>query len=120
MTTEEQRKWLKNQMHGFELVKNKENKKDLKEEIVHKYSNKTKGHLRESVIISGIPYFIRYGRNVEKDKDYVLCEPKIEEGIKTLRPPYEVECPYTPYEFRTHEEPNQYLQRAKNETLDSI
>jgi hypothetical protein len=31
-----------------------------------------------------------------------------------------VECPYTPYEFKTHEEPNQYLQRAKNETLDSI
>jgi hypothetical protein len=120
MTTEEQTKWVKTQMHGFEIVKNKENKKDLKEEIVYKYSNKTKGHLRESVIISGLPYFIRYGQNVEKNKDYVLCEPKIEEGIKTLRPPYEVECPFIPYEFKTAEVPNQYLQRAKQETVDSI
>jgi hypothetical protein len=120
MTTEEQRKWVKTQMHGFEIIINKENKKDLKEEIVYKYSNKTKGYLRESVIISGIPYFIRYGQNVKKDKDYLLCEPKIEEGIKTLRPPYEVECPYTPYEFASNEEPNQYLQRALKETPDTL
>lgn len=47
----EQKEWLKQKLHSEKIIK-KEIKADIKpEEVVHKYSNKTKGQLRESVII---------------------------------------------------------------------
>jgi hypothetical protein len=36
-----------------------------------------------------------------------------------LRPPNREEYPYTPYEF-TNKELDEYLSRAKNETIDSL
>jgi hypothetical protein len=55
--TKEQKNWIKKHMDGVEILRNnsKEEKKKL-EEIVHKYSNKNKGPLQESVIIKGISY----------------------------------------------------------------
>ena len=90
------------------------------EEIVHKYSAKGQGPLREAVIIAGIPCFIKQSF-IEKREGYVITnEPYIEEATKKLRPPFAEECPYLPYDFKTTEEPNRYLRRAKLETIDTL
>src|SRR5687768_13997865 len=111
----EQQKWVKDQMHGTKVVK-KENKSDFKEEIVYKYSNKGKGQLKESVIIEGKPYFLKYSDT----GDCLLVEPHIDEETRRLRPPYEEEYPYEPYIFGNALELPNYLYRAKKETIHSL
>jgi hypothetical protein len=115
MTTEEQDKWVKGQMNGKEIVQNKSETK-LKEEIVHKYSNKGKGQLREAIIMDGEPFFLRYSE--EKGLLYVLTY--IEEKKRKLRPPHLEECPYEPYEFTAQSLNHYYLPLAKKETIDSL
>jgi hypothetical protein len=111
----EQQKWVKEQMHGIKVVK-KENVKDLREEIVYKYSNKGKGQLKESVIIEGKSYFLKYSET----KDCLMIEPYIDEETRRLRPPYEEEYPYEPYVFDDVRELDYYLQRAKKATIHSL
>jgi hypothetical protein len=111
MTTEQQRTNSKGNGNG-------NNKKP--EELIHKYSGRGQAPLREAVIIAGIPYFIRKSFFEKRNEDVITVEPYIEEATKKLRPPFAEECPYIPYEFETVEEPNQYLQRAKRETIDTL
>jgi hypothetical protein len=117
MTTEEQRA-KSNKAKG----KDNGNGKDKKpEEIVHKYSSKGQAPLREAAIIAGIPYFIRIKVLEKRNEDAITVEPYIEEATKKLRPPFAEECPYVyPYEFKTMEEPNRYLRRAKGESIDTL
>jgi hypothetical protein len=90
-----------------------------KEEIVYKFSNKGQGQLREAAIIEGKPYFIKYFHN--EDKNFIQVEPKIIDVTPVLRPPLGQEYPNNnPYEFKTVDEPQIYLQRALTETPDSI
>lgn len=96
------------------------NKNTKSEEVVYKYSSKGVGILRESATITGIPYYIKKSFNERLGHDVITIEAKIEEKTKIFRPPFEEECPFIPYEFKTAEEPNQYLQRAKQETIDSM
>jgi hypothetical protein len=125
---EEQKKWLAEKMGPRKVgsgSKSKTNsrangKGEKQEETVYKYSGKGQAQLRESVIIAGIPYFIKKTHIEKRNEEIITVEPYIEEAIKTLRPPFREECPYIPYEFKSPEEPNLYLQRAKRETIDSI
>src|SRR6476469_5795546 len=87
------------------------------EEIVHKYSSKGQGPLREAGFIGGLPYLIKKSYIEKRNEDVITVDPYIEEATKKLRPPFVEECPYIPYEFNTADEPNHYLQRAKNETI---
>ena len=101
--------------------RDKDNGKPKKsEEIVHKYSAKGQGPLREAVIIAGIPYFIKRSFIEKRDEYVITTEPYIEEATKKLRPPFVEECPYVPYDFKTTEEPNRYSRRAKLETIDTL
>lgn len=118
MTSQEQKDWVKKQMHGMDVVKNGE--KRPKEEIVHKYSNKGQGQLSEACIIEGKPYFIAYTVNEQKRKDFIVSPPLIQEDIRVLKPPHKEQYPYEPYEFKSINEPNYYLQKAKQETVDSL
>src|SRR4029079_3739848 len=100
-------------------MNNQQSKEDTKpkEEIVYKFSNKGQGQLREAGIIEGKPYFIRYNR----EKGFIQIEPKIIDVTPILRPPLSQEYPNNnPYEFKTNDEPQRYLQRALKETPDSI
>jgi hypothetical protein len=121
MTNNEQKKWVKDQMHGVEIVRKNEPKM-LNEEITYKYSNKGKSQLRESVIIEGIPYFLKYQFNNENQnqKRFTQVEPIIEEETRSLRPPHQEEYPYEPYDFRDTGQPQYYLNKALKETIDSI
>jgi hypothetical protein len=87
-----------------------------KEEFVYKYSNRGQGQLREAVNIEGKPYFLKYNQ----DKGFIQIEPKINDITPSLRPPLLQEYPYNPYEFKTADEPQKYLQRALKETPDSL
>jgi hypothetical protein len=90
-----------------------------KEEIVYKFSKKGQGQLREAAIIECKPYFIKYF--CDGDRRFVQVEPKIIDVNPILRPPLAQEYPNNnPYEFKTTEEPQRYLQRALKETPDSL
>ena len=115
MTTQEQKDWVKGQMHGREVLSTKQSK-ETKEEMVHKYSIKGKGQLREAVIIEGNPYFLKYS----EAKDSLRVEYFIDEETRRLRPPHAEEYPYDPYIFTDVREPNYFLQRAKKENIDSL
>ena len=85
-----------------------------KEEIVYKYS---KGQLREAAIIEGKSYFMKYNQ----EKGFIQVEPKIMDVTPVLRPPLAQEYPNNnPYEFKTLDEPQRYLQRALKETPDTL
>jgi hypothetical protein len=76
-----------------------------------KYS-KNRKELHEAVIISGLPYFIKYNGH---DGKLVAVE-RVEEPGRILRPPNAEEYPYIPYEFATVDELEDYLKRAKDKT----
>ena len=118
--TDEQLNWINKQMGSRKVVKNGNGKEKKHEEIVHKYSSKGDGILRESAHIVSVPYFIKKSFIEKRDEYVITLDPYIEENTKTLRPPFKQECPYIPYEFTTNAEANQYLQRAMKETPDSL
>jgi hypothetical protein len=82
----------------------------------YKFSKIGKGDLYESVILGGIPVFLRYDEANEKIVPYQ----SIEEGTRILRPPILEEYPYAPYEFDSLEELDEYLGYAKKQFIDSL
>jgi hypothetical protein len=125
---EEQKQWMKD--HKFssskENTKNTKNdngngnEKKKKEEIVYKYSNKGKGELRESIILKDMPTFVQYAFIEESEKHFTKLAPVIEEQSRIIMPPHPEDYPYDPYEFRDLGEPQYYLNRALNHSIDSI
>ena len=113
--TNEQKKWVKNQMHGREVAANNGGTKN-KEVVVNKYSNKGKGQLKEAVIMDGEPYFLKYS----EEKGLLYVEPCIDEKTRKLRPPHLEEYPYEPYGFTSQSLNSYYLPLAKKETIDSL
>jgi hypothetical protein len=91
-----------------------------KEEIVYKFSNKGFGQLKEAAIVEGKPYFLRYHCDEEKDKRFIQWQEKITDITPILRPPLREEYAYDPYEFKTVDEPQKYLQLALHETPDTL
>ncbi|HJR85005.1 MAG TPA: hypothetical protein VJ772_06505 [Nitrososphaeraceae archaeon] len=88
-----------------------------KEEIIYKFSNNGHSQLREAAIIEGKPYFLKYNQQ----KGFIQTEPKIIDVSPQLRPPLAKEYPNSnPYEFKTVDQPQVYLQRALKETPDSL
>ena len=126
MITEEQKQWQRN--HKFPKVKEKgknsnldsQNENKKKEEIAYKYSNKGKGELRESIILEGKPTFIKHRFIDESGKHFTELEPIIQECTRIIRSPHLEEYPYEPYEFSDVGEPQYYLNRTINESIDSI
>jgi hypothetical protein len=81
-----------------------------------KYSKLGKGDLYESVILGGIPTFLRYDEKNNK----IMSFQSIGEETRILRPPSLEEYPYTPYEFASLEELEKYLEYAKKQPIDSL
>jgi hypothetical protein len=92
---------------------------DKKEETVYKYSKNGKGELHEAVIIEGKPYFLKY-HTKEDGTNFFQSPLYIQEETRRLLPPHIEEYPYDPYIFNSLGEPNQYLQIAKNESIDTL
>jgi hypothetical protein len=106
---------------GPKKEKNKDNDKvKAREEkplpVFPTYKYSKLGLLHESVIVGGLPLFIKY--------DFASCKfvsvERIEENSRVLRPPNYEEYPYRPYEFINAVELSEYVKRARNETIDSL
>jgi hypothetical protein len=82
--------------------------------VTYKYSQLGRGELKEAVLISDLPSFIKYKRET---KEFEL-EEKIEEKNRILRPPEREEYPYLPYEFSSLEEINRYKDKILHENID--
>lgn len=98
--------------------KNKSTTEEKKKLAVptYKYSKLGKGDLYESVILGGIPTFLRYDESNKKIVPYQ----SIEEETRILRPPSSEEYPYLPYEFDGLEELEEILEDARKQTKDSL
>lgn len=81
---------------------------------VYKYSNRLRGDINESIILSGMPVFVNYVN------DKIGIVNLIPEKSRTLRPVAEEEYPYEPYRFKDAAEIKDYIERALNETPDSL
>jgi hypothetical protein len=79
----------------------------------YKYS---RPFLHEAIILGGIPKFISYGSR----EDRKLTFDDIKEPGRVLVPPRREDYPYTPYEFKDEQELQEYLRRAKAETIDTL
>jgi hypothetical protein len=98
--------------------KNKNKYKDREEKSLlafptYKYS---KPGLHESVIVGGLPFFIKY----DAENAEIIVVENIKENSRVLRPPNYEEYPYRPYEFVDIVELSEYVRRAKNEAIDSL
>ncbi|MFZ0224117.1 MAG: hypothetical protein WAM42_20745, partial [Candidatus Nitrosopolaris sp.] len=91
--------------------KSSKNKRNF---MAYKYSNRKKGDLHEAVILSGKPAFLKCENGLIKEVD------RIEEDIRIINPPHVENYPYEPYEFKDMDEVLCYVERARNETIDSL
>jgi hypothetical protein len=94
----------------------KGNEKEKHPIPIYKYSQLGKGDLYESIILGGVPVFIRY--DTENNKLVPLRD--IEEETRILRPPSIEEYSYTPYEFVSIEELCYYVEKVKKQTIDTL
>jgi hypothetical protein len=91
--------------------KDEENKHSI---VAHKYSNDRKGPLYESVILGGLPMFIKY------EDGQVKVVPHIEEPSRIIRPPRKEDCPYLPYEFASLEEVQKFADASRIKSIESF
>jgi hypothetical protein len=91
--------------------KDEENKHSI---VAHKYSNDRKGPLYESVILGGLPMFIKY------EDGQVKVVPHIEEPSRIIRPPRKQDCPYLPYEFASLEEVQKFADESRIKSIESF
>jgi Domain of unknown function (DUF4326) len=81
-----------------------------------KYSNDGKMELHESVIIANFPKFLYY----DSQNHVMKYADVIDEGTRIITPCHKESYPYTPYEFADMNEVNAYVERARNENIDSL
>jgi hypothetical protein len=87
-----------------------------KEITIYKYSQLGKGQLHEAILVKGLPYFVKYD-NISQTHELVENIPEI---YRVLRPPKSEEYPYIPYSFKSLEELEFYIQKAKQITKDEL
>ena len=88
--------------------------KKKREFMVYKYSNRKKGDLHEAIILSSKPAFVKWENGLIKVID------RVEEDIRIINPPHVENYPYEPYEFKDIDEVLSYVEKARNETIDSL
>jgi len=89
---------------------------DKKRELpTYKYSKMGKGDLHESIILDGVPLFIKY----DFENQQIKIVGRIEQETRILIPPSHEEYPYIPYEF-TKQEFDNYVKLARTESIDTL
>ncbi|MDQ6862326.1 MAG: hypothetical protein M3044_00735 [Thermoproteota archaeon] len=95
-------------------------KKKRPEYLAYKYSNRKKGDLHEAIILGGKPAFLVFSYDAKNiAKTFASCEYILEE-TRIIIPPDLESYPYEPYEFENMNEILGYMERARNETVDSL
>jgi hypothetical protein len=98
--------------HSGHQGRTNEKKRELP---TYKYSNMGKGDLHESIVLDGVPVFIKY----DFENKQIKIIDRIEHETRILIPPSHEEYPYIPYEFTKQELVN-YIQLASAESIDTI
>ena len=80
----------------------------------YKYSTRLRGKLHEAILLNGEPVFLTYSDG------HLNVVKQIEEVNRILVPPCIEEYPYDPIEFDSIEEINEFVERAKKETIDTL
>ena len=109
--------WVKSEETKAEAQSSNGKKKEKREFLAYKYSNKKKDDLHEAVILAGKPVFLKY--NSEAAEPITVVE-TVEEDFRVIKPPHMENYPYAPYEFENMNEVLSYVERARNETIDSL
>jgi hypothetical protein len=109
--------WIKSEETKAEAQSSNGKKKEKREFLAYKYSNKKKDDLHEAAILAGKPVFLKY--NSEAAEPITVVE-TVEEDFRVIKPPHMENYPYAPYEFENMNEVLSYVQRARNETIDSL
>jgi hypothetical protein len=87
---------------------------DVASVVVYKYSNDRKGPLHESIILAGVPMFIKY------EDGHVKADEHIDEASRIISPHRKEGYPYPPYEFNSVEEVQEYVNKAKSTNIESL
>jgi hypothetical protein len=91
-------------------------KKHKRRYATYKYSAKGADVLHEAILAAGQAAFIIY----DKDQHKIKAVQYMEEATRMLKPPNSEEYPYEPYEFANVDELQLYMDRAANESIDSL
>lgn len=100
---------------GKKQPKTSQEQKDKPEFSVFKYSRRFKGQLHEAILLKDKPVFIRLRGN-----EGIQVLDKIIEDNRILVPPCIEEYPYEPIEFESEEELQQYFEKARHETIETL
>lgn len=92
--------------------------KKVKQITVNKYSQNRRGPLYEAVLVNGEPYFVTLDESDLNDK--VKLVHRIEEPTRTIIPPKIDEYLSESYSFKSKEEIDSYLEKARKETVFSL
>lgn len=109
------------QKNGQEDTKDKQEEegeeKKKRTNYVQKYYSAKDGILAEAVLIGGAPYFLV---SRAKDPSNIKIHTLLELPYEVLKPPESISYINLPYRFDSHEQLNNFIEAAKNETLDSL
>jgi hypothetical protein len=87
---------------------------DVASVAVYKYSNDRKGPLHESIILAGVPMFIKY------ENRQIKAVQHIEEASRIIGSHRKEWYPYPPYEFTSMEEVQEFVNKAENKNIESL
>jgi ABC-type glutathione transport system ATPase component len=104
------------QQQQQEKDNDKDKQKHKRRYATYKYSAKGSDILHEAIILAGQPIFLIY----DKDNNEIKAVPIVKEATRMLKPPSPEEYPYEPYEFANIDELQLYMDRATNESIDSL
>jgi hypothetical protein len=119
LSLHQQHKQEKEKEKQIDEDKDKDNDKPQKHKRRHatyKYSAKGANNLHEAIILAGQPAFIIYDNENHKIEAFQ----NVEEATRILKPPNSEEYPYDPYDFANVDELKSYMERAVNESIDSL
>jgi len=106
------------QEKGHEVTKQEQQEDEKKKEtFVQKYYSTKNGILAEAVLIGGAPYFLV---STAKDPSNIAVHPSLELPYELLKPPESISYINPPYRFDSKEQLDNCIERARNETLDSL
>jgi hypothetical protein len=102
-------------------VKVKKDSKERPAQYIQKYSKPGGSLIAEAVIVGDIPYFAVARTTNDNGNVNITLEDSIKVGDRTEYKPFELEAYLNkPYTFKSHEEFDETIEKAKHETRDTL
>lgn len=99
------------------LKAEKQETNEKQKHMAFKYSDEGKGDLHEAAIVGGKLVFLKHDSKTNK----LVATARLQKETRSIVVPHPENYPaYAPYEFESIEEAEKYLERAKDESIDSL